>query len=76
MKCKKCKVELEWDVADYCYFVKGTDPYKDDEPTCIDGSYHSEHKLAPPLSVYSSNFLTESDEGNNILLSGGVWTGN
>ena len=40
--------------------------------TCIDGSDHSEHKLAPPVSVYSSKFLTESDEGNNILLGGGV----
>tara|TARA_Y100000361_G_scaffold154018_2_gene177744 strand:- start:1369 stop:1599 length:231 start_codon:yes stop_codon:yes gene_type:complete len=76
MKCKKCELDLEWDMADYCYFVKGTDPYKDDEPTCVDGSYHSEHKLAPPLNVYSSRFLTETDQGNDILIGGTVWTGN
>ena len=72
MKCKKCKLDLEWDMADYCYTPKGYESYEDDEPTCIDGSYHSEHKLAPPLSVYSSRFLTETDKGNDILLGGRV----
>ena len=73
MKCKKCKVDLEWDWGDYCYVVKGIDPYEEEEPTCIDGSYHSEHKLAPPLTVHNSSFLTETDEGNSILLGGDVW---
>ena len=72
MKCKKCKIDLEWDMADYCYMPTGYNPYENDEPTCIDGSYHSEHELAPPLSVYSSRFLTETDQGNNILLGGSV----
>ena len=70
MKCRKCKLELEWDMADYCYFVKGTDPYEDDEPTCIDGRYHSEMDLPPPLSMYGHSFLTETDEGMQILLEG------
>ena len=73
MICKKCKAHLEWDPGDYCYTPKGWDYIKEEEPPCIDGSYHSEQKLSPPLSGYSSSFLTETDEGNSILLGGDVW---
>ena len=73
MICKKCKAHLEWDPGDYCYTLKGWDYIKEEEPTCIDGSYHSEHKLEPPLSGYSSSTLTETDEGNSILLGGDLW---
>ena len=70
MQCRKCKVQLEWDMADYCYMPKGYDPYEEDEPTCIDGSYHSEMDLSAPLSRYGHSFLTETDEGLGILLEG------
>lgn len=68
MKCKHCKTELVWDPADYCYTPKGWDYVNEEEPTCIDGKFHSEMDLAKPLSTYSDSYLTETDTGNEILL--------
>jgi len=68
MQCKHCKIKLIWDPADYCYIPKDWDYITEEEPTCIDGSFHSEMDLTKPLSTYSDSDLTETDTGNEILL--------
>ena len=65
---RKCKVQLEWDPADYCYTPTGWDYVIEEEPTCVDGRFHSEMDLTAPLSAYGYRVLTETDEGNEILL--------